>query len=85
MGYQEDMDADELLLAATRAGAKAAVFPNIGSVVEGYVTARPRKTEQRDADGKPKTFDDGTVRMQVLIELQTEQRDPDVQIGRAHV
>lgn len=78
MGYQEDMDADELLMSASRTGAKAAVFPNIGSVVEGYVTSRPRKTEQRDADGKPKTFDDGTVRMQVLIELQTELRDPDV-------
>lgn len=75
---QEDMDADDLLLAASRSGAPAAKFPSVGSVVEGYVTARPRKTEQRDVDGKVKTFDDGTVRMQVLIEIQTELRDPDI-------
>ena len=75
---QEDMDADDLLLAASRSGAPAAKWPSVGNIVEGYITQRPRKTEQRDVDGKVKTFDDGTVRMQVLIEVQTELRDPDV-------
>lgn len=77
MSY-EDQDADDILLAAGRSGSPAAQFPSVGSIVEGYVTARPRKTEQRDVDGKAKTFDDGTVRMQVLIELQTELRSPDI-------
>lgn len=75
---QEDMDADDILLGASRASSPAAKFPSIGSVVAGYVTAKPRKTEQRDVDGKPKTFDDGTVRMQVLIELKTNERSPDI-------
>lgn len=75
---QEDMDADDLLLNAARSGAPAAQFPSIGYVLDGTVTQRPRKAEQRDVDGKVKTFEDGTVRMQVLIEVQTSLRNPDV-------
>lgn len=74
----EDMDADDLLMNAARSGAPAAKFPSVGYVLDGIVTQRPRKAEQRDVDGKVKTFEDGTVRMQVLIEVQTSLRDPDV-------
>lgn len=73
-------DADDFLLNAGQKGPKAATFPSVGSVVEGYVLERPKKTEQRDiATNEIKRFpNSGDPMMQVLIRLQTEQRDPDV-------
>ena len=72
-------DADDFLLNAGQKGPKAATFPSVGSVVEGYVLERPKKTEQRDiATGEVKKFpNSGDPMMQVLIKLQTELRDPD--------
>lgn len=73
-----DQDADDLIMSSVRKGHPAAKWPRVGHIVSGYVTKRPTKTEQRDEDNKPKTFDDGTVRMQVLIDIQTQERDPDI-------
>lgn len=79
MSQYEDNDADDFLLNAGQKGPRAAVFPNVGAVVEGYILERPKKTEQRDiATNEIKRFpNSGDPMMQVLIKLQTTLRDPD--------
>lgn len=69
-------DANDLLLGG--APSKSAVFPKIGTVVEGTVISDPESREQTDlATGEIKRFKSGDPMMQVIIKLQTTQRDPD--------
>lgn len=51
----------------------------IGTTVRGTVSRPPRKMQQRDIkDGKPLTWDDGSPRWQLVVNLRTELRDPTV-------
>lgn len=58
-------------------GAPAAKFPTIGTTVKGTVTGAEVK-QQTDLDGKPKSWDDGNPRMQLVVTLATEERDPEI-------
>lgn len=67
--------ANDILLGA--GGGKSAAFPRIGTIVSGEVISEPESREQTDMITKlVKTFKDGTPMMQVLIRLQTQERDP---------
>lgn len=69
-------DANELLMGG---GGKAAKFPDrmYGTTVGGIILGEPEKRQQTDFDtGKPLTWDDGNPRWQVVITLQTDERDP---------
>lgn len=60
-------------------GGRSATFKNIGDVVEGTIAAPPTLRQQTDIDsGKPKTWDNGDPVMQLVVQLQTNEReDPD--------
>ena len=58
-------------------GAPSAKFPTIGASVRGVID-RIDTSQQRDLDGKPKTYEDGNPAMQVVITLQTDERDPEI-------
>jgi hypothetical protein len=69
------IDPNDVLLGG---GIPAAKFPTIGTTVKGTVVSS-EVTQQTDfATGKPKTWDDGKPMQQVVITLQTIERDPDV-------
>lgn len=68
-------DPNDLLLGS---GIPAAKFSDIGAMVKGSVV-RSESSQQTDfATGKPLTYDDGNPKMQVVITLQTDDRDPSV-------
>lgn len=56
-------------------GAPALSFPEIGTVHEGIVRSYEKK-QQTDIDRKPKFYDNGDPMMQLVITLETEERDP---------
>ncbi len=59
-------------------GGKSASFPHIGSSITGTVSAPPELQQQRDMEsGKPLTWEDGNPRMQMVITLDTDERDPE--------
>lgn len=60
-------------------GAPSAKFPTVGTVVSGTIATKPEVTQRRDIDGNMMTWDDGNPRMQLVITLQTDERDPDVE------
>lgn len=69
-------DANDLLAGG---GAKSAQFPEIGTVVKGEVLDFATR-QQRDFDtGKPLFYDDGKPRLQIVVQVQTDERDPDVE------
>lgn len=69
-------DANDLLMGG---GIPAAKFPTIGTVVKGTVK-NWETTQQTDFDtGKPLFWDDGKPRLQVVITIQTDERDPEVE------
>lgn len=51
----------------------AASFPEIGTTVEGTVLDVGTQT-QRDPDGNVQTWPDGSVRRQVVLTIQTDQK-----------
>ena len=62
------------------AGMPSAKFPTIGTTVTGTVTEPPVQQQATEiGTGKPLFWDDGKPRMQLVITLQTEQRDPEVE------
>lgn len=61
----------------TRSGAPSVKFPNVGDKVKGTILGA-EKSQQTDIHGAPKTYDDGNPMMQVVITLQTDERDPSV-------
>jgi hypothetical protein len=65
--------ANELLMGG---GGKTAKFPDIGDKVMGTVLAA-EPGQQTDIDGKPLFWDDGKPRMQVVVSLQTDDREDD--------
>lgn len=71
------IDPNDLLLGG--GGAPAAKFPTIGTTVKGTVL-NSEVTQQIDfATQKPKFYDDGNPAMQVVITIQTDERDPSIE------
>lgn len=58
-------------------GAPSAKFPTPGTTVKGTIEDAVL-SQQTDLDGKPKTWDDGNPRMQVVVTLATDERDASV-------
>jgi hypothetical protein len=70
-------DANEFLLAG---GVTSAKFEAIGAMVSGTICRKPEVQQQREIDtGKPKFWDDGKPRQQIVVHLQTSARDPAVE------
>lgn len=58
-------------------GAPTAKFPHIGTTVSGTITEPPQVQQQRDVQtGKEKFWQDGNPMMQLVVTVQTDQRDP---------
>lgn len=56
-------------------GAPTATFPTIGTVHKGRIRSY-EKTQQRDMDsGLPKTWDNGEPMWQIVITIETDERD----------
>ncbi|GAA2457205.1 hypothetical protein [Streptomyces macrosporus] len=69
--------ADEFLMGG---GVPSAKFPTIGTTVAGRITERPTVEQQRDyTTGELKFWDDGKPQMQLVVTVQTDQRDPSVE------
>ena len=61
-------------------GIPSAKFPTIGTVVTGTITEPPVQSQQSEiGTGKPLTWDDGKPRLQLVITLQTKERDPEIE------
>lgn len=61
-------------------GLPYATFHNIGDSITGTIVAPPVQQQMTEVGtGKPLTWDDGKPRMQLVITLQTDQRDPDIE------
>ena len=70
-------DADSLLGAPI----PSVTFPEIGTKVEGVILDVDT-ADQRDLDGNVRTFENGQVRRQVILTLQTKERAHDDDDGR---
>lgn len=68
-------DALDFLIGQAGAPAK---FAEIGAVVSGKVV-RYEKRQSRDMDGNLKVWDDGEPVWEIVITLETDDRDPDVE------
>ncbi len=55
-------------------GAPSAKFPTPGTTVKGTVE-EAAVSQQTDLDGKPKFWDDGNPRQQLVVTLNTDERD----------
>ena len=55
-------------------GAPAAKFPEPGATIKGTIEDA-MVSQQTDLDGKPKTWDDGNPRQQLVVTLATDERD----------
>lgn len=58
----------------SESGAPALKFPEVGASAVGTIQAAA-VTDQRDLDGNVRTWDDGNPRKQIVITLETDQRD----------
>ncbi|MGC1213255.1 MAG: hypothetical protein WA890_18545 [Micromonospora sp.] len=67
------MNANDLLMGG---GTKSASFPTIGTSVSGRVVRDPEARQQTTPEGTPKTFDNGDPMMQIVVQVQTDERDP---------
>ncbi|GAB7039726.1 MULTISPECIES: hypothetical protein [Catenuloplanes] len=71
-------DANSILMGS--AGAPSAKFPVVGTMLHGTVVEEPTTQQQTNFRTKAKEFwPDGQPKMQVLVVLQTSERDPEVQ------
>jgi hypothetical protein len=69
--------ADDFLMGG--GGAPSAKFPTPGTVVGGRITEKPTVEQQRDIkSGDKKFWGDGNPMMQLVVTVQTDQRDPEV-------
>lgn len=60
-------------------GVKSAAFPEkqYGTTVGGQIIREPELRQQTDFDdGKPKFYDNGDAMMQIVVHVQTSERDP---------
>jgi hypothetical protein len=61
-------------------GAPTAKFPTVGSRISGRITAKPTVEQQRDIkSGEKKFWSDGNPMMQLVVTVQTDQRDPQIE------
>ena len=70
------MEANDLLMGG---GVKSASFPDkqYGTTVGGLIVRTPVTRQQTDfKTGEPLTFANGDPRMQIVVQVQTELRDP---------
>lgn len=59
-------------------GVKSFSFDRIGDEITGVI-ARSEVRQQRDFEtGDPVTWNDGTAKMQIIVDLETDIRDPQV-------
>jgi hypothetical protein len=58
-------------------GGKSANFLVKGVLLKGVLMEPPTEKVQTDLDGNEKTFADGKKRTQLVLKLQTEERDPE--------
>lgn len=59
-------------------GVPAAKFKDLNKWVSGTVSGEPEARQASDPDGTPKTFPDGKPMMEVLIDIETDERDPSI-------
>lgn len=63
-------------------GGKSAKFETVGDTVTGVICAPPELRQQTDIKtGAPKTWDNGDPIMQLVVKLQTDQREDDEDDG----
>lgn len=67
----QHQSADAFLLGG---GGKSASFENVGDSITGTVVSTEVR-QQTDLSGNPRTWDDGNPIMQLVVKLQTTQRD----------
>ena len=73
------MDANSFLMGGS-SGAPTAKFPTPGTVIGGRITEPPKLEQQRDIkSGEKKFWKDGDPMMQVVVTVQTDQRDPAIE------
>ncbi|MET8297428.1 hypothetical protein ABZW02_25720 [Streptomyces sp. NPDC005180] len=67
--------ADDFLMGGV--GAPSASFLTVGTTVSGRITERPTVQQQRDMKtGENKFWPDGNPMMQLVVTVQTDERDP---------
>jgi hypothetical protein len=72
------MDANSFLMGG--GGAPTAKFPQPGVTVGGRITETPKVEQQRDIQsGEAKFWNDGNPMMQLVVTVQTDQRDPSIE------
>ncbi|MBU8549761.1 hypothetical protein IMX12_13175 [Streptomyces sp. Babs14] len=72
------MDANSFLMGG--GGAPTAKFPTPGTTVGGRITEQPKVEQQRDIQsGEAKFWSDGNPMMQMVVTVQTDQRDPAIE------
>jgi len=70
--------ADDFLMGG--GGAPSAKFPTPGTTLSGRITERPTVEQQRDIkDGSKKFWSDGNPMMQLVVTVQTDERDPQLE------
>lgn len=70
--------ADDFLMGG--GGAPTAKFPTPGASVGGRITEKPTVEQQRDiSTGEKKFWSDGNPMMQLVVTVQTEERDPEIE------
>lgn len=58
-------------------GSKTASFPTVGTSVSGQIVAEPTVTQQTEfGTGRLLTWDDGSARLQLVVKIQTDERNP---------
>lgn len=62
----------------TAGGVPAAKFPSIGTVVRGVVLAQEVSQVRDFETQQPATWPDGNPKMQLVVTVQTDERDPDI-------
>ncbi|WP_020116768.1 hypothetical protein [Streptomyces canus] len=71
-------DADAFLMGG--GGAPTAKFPTAGTTVSGRITEKPKVEQQRDIkDQSLKFWSDGNPMLQLVVTVQTEERDPAIE------
>lgn len=60
-------------------GGKSAKFETMGDMVKGTVIDCSLQQQTSMDDNKPLFWDNGDPRMQLVIKLQTDERDPDIE------
>lgn len=71
------MSIDSSALDLLREGGTSFKFDTIGKVCKGTVVSAEGRQQTDYATKKPKTYDDGKPMMELVITLQTDERDPD--------